>query len=275
MVSWPWSPKPNPQQQQQVEPAHPPPQPQPTPPAPVQAQPSAADSKQPGKKGIRTILMGPPGSGKGTQAIRLSEKFDSCHLSTGDLLRAEVKAGTPLGNRIKEIISQGKLVSDDIVCEMIDKSLSTPECRNGYILDGFPRNTTQAQKLDDLLDRKQMPLQAVVEFAINDSLLVKRITGRLFHVPSGRSYHEVFNPPKKPMVDDITGEPLIRRTDDNADVLNNRLKIYHDETAPLVDYYAKRGKHVQIDASLSIDKVQKQLDMIYTKVTEPKRFFFF
>lgn len=219
--------------------------------------------------------MGPPGSGKGTQAIRLSEKFDSCHLSTGDLLRAEVKAGTPLGNRIKEIISQGKLVSDDIVCEMIDKSLSTPECRNGYILDGFPRNTTQAQKLDDLLDRKQMPLQAVVEFAINDSLLVKRITGRLFHVPSGRSYHEVFNPPKKPMVDDITGEPLIRRTDDNADVLNNRLKIYHDETAPLVDYYAKRGKHVQIDASLSIDKVQKQLDMIYTKVTEPKRFFFF
>lgn len=231
-----------------------------------------SDVKSGNKKGIKTILLGPPGSGKGTQAARLAEKYVSCHLSTGDLLRAEVKGGSPLGKKIKEIIGQGQLVSDDIVCAMIDKSLSSDECRNGYILDGFPRNITQAQMLDDLLKHKNMPLQAVVEFAIDDALLVKRINGRLFHTPSGRSYHEIFNPPKKAMVDDITGELLVRRSDDNEEVLRNRLKVYHQETAPLVKYYGQQNKHVQIDASQPIDKVNKQLDMIYTKFTQPKRF---
>lgn len=278
MVNWPWTNSNLKSAEQEEVPAI-----QPSPPNRIQASKEeqqqhaskkqiAADVKSGNKQGIRTILLGPPGSGKGTQAARLAEKYVSCHLSTGDLLRAEVKAGSPLGKKIKQIISQGQLVSDEIVCEMIDKSLSSDECRNGYILDGFPRNITQAQKLDNLLEHKKIPLQAVVEFGIDDGLLVKRINGRLFHTPSGRSYHEIFNPPKKPMIDDVTGEALVRRSDDNEEVLQNRLKIYHQETAPLVEYYAKQHKHLRLDASQPIDKVNKQLDMIYSKFSQPKRF---
>lgn len=205
---------------------------------------------------IRMVLIGPPGAGKGTQAPNLKEKFCACHLATGDMLRAQVTAKTELGVAAKKIMDQGGLVSDEIMVNMIKSELeNNKECSNGFILDGFPRTIPQAEKLDSMLKDRKTPLQKAVELKIEDQLLVDRITGRLVHPASGRSYHKIFNPPKKEMTDDQTGEPLVQRSDDNEDALKKRLGTYHKQTEPIVDYYKKTGIWSGIDASQKPPKV--------------------
>jgi adenylate kinase len=215
---------------------------------------------------LRTILMGPPGAGKGTQAPRIKDEFCVCHLATGDMLREQVAQKTPLGVAAKKIMDAGGLVSDDIMVGMIQDQLdNNKECKNGFVLDGFPRTVPQAQKLDGMLEARKEKLNSVVQLQIDDQLLISRITGRLIHPASGRTYHREFHPPKKSMVDDVTGEPLIQRSDDNVETLTKRLGSFHSQTGPVVDYYKAKGLWHGIDAAQSPTVVWDNLRQIFVK----------
>ncbi|EFJ14560.1 hypothetical protein SELMODRAFT_271708 [Selaginella moellendorffii] len=189
----------------------------------------------------RLILVGPPGSGKGTQSPIIKDEFCLCHLATGDMLRAAVAAKTPLGIKAKEAMDKGELVSDDLVVGIIDEAIKKPSCQKGFILDGFPRTVAQAEKLDAMLENQGNKIDKVLNFEIADPVLEERITGRWIHPASGRSYHTKFAPPKTPGVDDVTGEPLIQRKDDNAAVLKSRLDAFHAQTEPVINYYNNKN----------------------------------
>jgi len=187
-----------------------------------------------------------------------------CHLATGDMLREQVTKKTPLGQEAKKIMDAGGLVSDEIMVGMIrDQLEKNPDCQNGFILDGFPRTVPQAEKLDSMLQTRKEKLDHVVEFKIEDQILISRITGRLIHPASGRTYHREFNPPRKPMTDDLTGEPLIQRSDDNVETLRKRLKSYREQTGPVLDFYKRQGIWKAIDATQSPAVVWDSLNSIF------------
>ncbi|MBR0564584.1 adenylate kinase [Azoarcus sp. L1K30] len=183
---------------------------------------------------MRLILLGPPGAGKGTQANFIKEKFGIPQISTGDMLRAAVKAGTPLGIEAKKVMDAGGLVSDDIIIGLVKDRLQQDDCKSGYMFDGFPRTIPQADAMKDA----DVPIDFVLEIDVPDSEIVERMSGRRAHLPSGRTYHVKYNPPKVEGKDDVTGEDLVQRDDDKEETVKKRLDVYHAQTKPLVEYYS-------------------------------------
>jgi adenylate kinase len=184
---------------------------------------------------MRLILLGPPGAGKGTQANFIRQKYRIPQISTGDMLRAAVKAGTPLGVAAKRVMDAGQLVSDDLIIALVNERLREPDCQPGYLFDGFPRTIPQAEALK----KANVPLDYVVEIDVPDGEIIARLSGRRVHPASGRTYHIKFNPPKVAGQDDVTGEPLIQRDDDREETVKKRLEVYRAQTRPLVDYYGR------------------------------------
>src|SRR3982750_242202 len=184
---------------------------------------------------MRLILLGPPGAGKGTQANFIRQKYGIPQISTGDMLRAAVKAGTPLGVAAKKVMDSGQLVSDDIIIGLVAERLKAPDCAQGYLFDGFPRTIPQAEAMK----KAGVALDYVLEIDVPDDEIVQRMSGRRVHPASGRTYHVKFNPPRAEGKDDATGEPLIQRDDDREETVKKRLEVYHAQTKPLVDYYAQ------------------------------------
>ena len=213
--------------------------------------------------GKRLILMGPPGGGKGTQAKRLQDRYGIVQLSTGDMLRAAVKAGTGVGKQAKAVMDAGKLVSDDLIVAMIAERIAQADCAKGFILDGFPRTVPQAEALDKLLKDRGIRLDSVIEVAVPDDRLIERITGRFTCAKCGEGYHDKFKQPKKAGVCDVCGSTeFIRRADDNAETVGARLKAYHDQTAPLMPYYQAKGLLKVIDGDRDMDVVTGDLEGI-------------
>ncbi len=212
---------------------------------------------------MNLILLGPPGAGKGTQAKLLEEKRKFKQLSTGDMLRGAVAAGTDMGKKAKAVMDRGELVSDDIVVSIIAERLDRPDVKPGFILDGFPRNTAQATALDAMLAEKGLELDAVIEMKVDDEALVKRITGRYTCAKCGKGYHDEFEKPKKVGVCDVCGSTeFIRRADDKEETVRSRLGIYNKQTAPLVDYYDKKGVLRSIDGMADIAQVTRQIERV-------------
>ncbi len=205
---------------------------------------------------MRIILLGGPGAGKGTQANFIKERYDIPQISTGDMLRAHVKAGTELGKAAKKIMDEGGLVSDDIIMGMVKERIKEDDCKNGYLFDGFPRTIPQAEALKEA----GIPIDAVVEIDVPDEEIVKRMSGRRVHPASGRTYHIVFNPPKEEGKDDVTGEPLIQRDDDKEETVLARLKIYHDQTEPLIEFYQKEPvAYIKVNGVGTVDEIRDQI----------------
>jgi adenylate kinase len=212
---------------------------------------------------MRLILLGGPGAGKGTQAAFITQKYRIPQISTGDMLRAAVKAGTPLGVAAKKVMDRGELVSDDIIIGLVKERIKAPDAANGFLFDGFPRTIPQA----DAMKNAGVQIEHVVEVAVPDELIVERMSGRRSHLASGRTYHLKFNPPKIAGKDDVTGEPLVQRDDDKEETVRNRLEVYHRQTEPLVEYYRKWSsggdpkapRYHRVDGTKSVDAVRDQI----------------
>jgi adenylate kinase len=212
---------------------------------------------------MRLILLGGPGAGKGTQATFITRKFSIPQISTGDMLRAAVKAGTPMGLAAKQVMDRGDLVSDDIIIGLVKERIRAPDAANGFLFDGFPRTIPQA----DAMKVSGVPLEHVVDIAVADAVIIERMSGRWCHLPSGRSYHVKFNPPKNDMKDDATGEPLVQRDDDKEETVKKRLAVYHEQTEPLIGYYdkwaktgdAKAPKYHRVDGLGTVEEVRDRV----------------
>lgn len=209
---------------------------------------------------MRIILLGAPGAGKGTQANFIMEKYGIPQISTGDMLRAAIKAGTELGKQAKSVIDAGQLVSDEIILGLIKERIAQDDCAKGFLLDGFPRTIPQA----DGLKAMGVDVDYVIEFDVADDVIVERMAGRRAHLPSGRTYHVVYNPPKVEGKDDITGEDLVVRDDDKEETVRARLGVYHEQTAPLIDYYGKEAdagntKYLKFDGTKQVAEVSADI----------------
>jgi len=210
---------------------------------------------------MNIILLGAPGAGKGTQAQFLSKKFDIPQISTGDMLRAAIKEGTALGKLAKEAMDAGELVTDEIIIGLVKERIEADDCKNGFLFDGFPRTVVQADAVKDA----GIKIDAVVEIDVADEEIIKRMSGRRAHLTSGRTYHIVYNPPKVEGKDDETGEELVQRPDDAEDVVKGRLRVYHEQTQPLVDYYRAMSKedtsvkYICVDGTQDISVVQENI----------------
>ena len=220
---------------------------------------------------MRLILLGGPGAGKGTQANYIKEKYEIPQISTGDMLRAAVKAGTELGMKAKEYMDSGGLVPDDVIIGLVKERIQESDCANGFLFDGFPRTIPQADAMKDA----GVAIDAVVEIDVPDDEIIKRMSGRRAHLASGRTYHIIYNPPKEEGKDDVTGEPLVQRDDDKEEVVRKRLDVYHAQTEPLVAYYkewAKSGeagapRHIGIAGVGKVDEIR---DQIYSALDQVK-----
>ncbi len=210
---------------------------------------------------MRVILLGAPGAGKGTQAQFITSRFGVPQISTGDMLRAAVKAGSPLGLMAKEVMASGGLVTDDIIIGLVKERITQPDCVKGFLFDGFPRTIPQAQAMEDA----RIAIDVVVEIDVEDEEIVKRLSGRRVHLDSGRIYHVIFNPPQKSGVDDVTGELLVQREDDKEETIRKRLQVYHAQTRPLVDFYEKlqdTGQAVKVVKLNGLDDVDSVRESI-------------
>ena len=214
---------------------------------------------------LRIVLLGPPGAGKGTHAKILSERFNIPHISTGDILRSEIKSGTPLGKRAKSFIDSGKLVPDDLVIEMVEHRLENPDVKNGFILDGFPRTVEQAKALDAMLEKRKMPLSFVLEFDTSEEVIIFRLSGRRACPKCGADYHLENIMPKRKGICDKCGTPLIQRKDDQPETIRERLRVYHEQTEPLIKFYEDRKMLRVINGNLEVEPLQKELERVGLK----------
>lgn len=208
---------------------------------------------------MKLLLLGPPGGGKGTQSKFLVNKFSIPQISTGDMLREHLKNNTSLGKKAQKFMDSGNLVPDELILNMMENRLKKSDCKKGYILDGFPRTLTQAEGLDKLLSQLKQNLDFVIVINVDDNIIIDRMGGRRIHPASGRTYHIKFNPPKRSDIDDITGEKLIIRIDDQEDTVKKRLKVYHSTTKPLINFYQSKGIINFINGETEIDEVNKNI----------------